>query len=564
MKKRYFFVLYLIVILQALCPFFLLLFRTKIIDFALNKNIDTLIYLGIYLGVSLFNIIISLTQNYILGKMNIIIDEEYDKAYISKLSRIQLLELESKNGRYITNEAEKCKELKNESIKNKLAIFSVLMQLISYLVYYGLINMYILISIVALLCIGIIVNIILSKKTQNFWPRYIARMRLANYYSKVLTSKEYTGEKKIYDYTDYFNNKYQNEFKDAAKENTKFGRNRFVLELLQEIVSIVFIICISVLMIHLVLKKSLTIGTFISIFLSLNTLYSLVLLLCSNIFDLRKNNNGLKKWQEFLNLKEYSYSGKTITNVNEIKISHLYFKYPNTSNYVIKDLSFTFDLNKHYALVGENGCGKSTLVKLILGLYIPNDGTIEIDGINIKEFSRSALNEIFSAVFQRFYAFPLSVGELITLDKKVEEHELNDVLVKLDLYDELNKLPEGINTSLFLENGGTNFSGGQLQKMAIARALLKDSKMVILDEPNSALDPISEVNIYRLYQTYFNDKCSLLITHRLGAVKDVDVILVMKDGQIIDADSHNNLLKNCNYYYELFTMQRELYNEKKN
>ncbi len=565
MKKKLLFLNILIIFcigIQVCIPFLLMTLQTSIINYAFNIDIKAIYNLFVYLGLSLINIIVLILQNYLIKKISIYNKRVKDEEILEKLSKIKINIIEDSDGRQSIYKALDSIYVKNDILTDNINIISALGQLISYLLYIGLKNYYVLLSTLGMMIIGTILNIIISKKTENFWPKYIKRMKLANYFSSVLVSKDTANEKKIFNYYNYFNDKYINEQKEACNDNKKHGLKRFYLEFLQELVSLLFTFSSCIVMFYLVLNNNFSVSLFISIFLSLSTIYTLILTICSTCFSLSINRKKYKEWNNFLELEEYRYDYQKNINENDkitISVRNLYFKYPNSKDYVIKDFSYDFESDKQYALIGENGCGKSTLVKLLLGLYSYDEGSIKINDVELKEFSRNELNDIFSVVFQKFYSFPMTIKELLKLDVDINQNRVNEVLDKLNIFEVIDKLPNKFNTSLSLEENGKNFSGGELQKLSIARAILKDSPFVILDEPNSALDPISEYETYKLYQDSFKEKSSILITHRLGATRSIENILVMKNGNIISSGSHDYLMKHCDYYNRMYSLQREMY-----
>ena len=562
-KRQYFFISILFcIIIQAFIPFFLISLQTIIINYAFNKDVNAIYNLIMYLGLSLINIILTTLSFFLIKRITIKNERVKDEELLKKLSKIKINILEDADERQSIYRSLDNIYVKNDILNDNISIISALSQLISYLIYIGINNYYILIFTLVMMILGVILNFILSKKTENFWPKYVKRMKLANYFSNILVAKETANEKKIFDYYNYFNDKYIVEQKGACKENKQHGLRRFFLEFFQELASLFFTFGSCFVMFQLALNSKISLSLFISIFLSLPTIYSLILTISSSFLSLSLNKKKYKEWNKFLELEEYDYNNENyMINKNKITINieNLSFKYPNSKNYIIKDFTYNFVTDKHYALVGENGCGKSTLVKLLLGLYSYNEGSIKINGIELNQLSRNQLNNIFSVVFQKFYSFPITIDELLKLNANIEQDTVNDVLKKLDMYKVIEKLPDKFNTSLSLEENGKNFSGGELQKLSIARAILKNSPIVILDEPNSALDPISESETYKLYHESFKQKCSVLITHRLGATKSIENILVMKGGKVLASGNHNYLMENCEYYSTMYNLQKEMY-----
>jgi len=216
-----------------------------------------------------------------------------------------------------------------------------------------------------------------------------------------------------------------------------------------------------------------------------------------------------------------------------------------------------------YRFVGENGAGKTTLIKLLTRFYDPTEGTIHINGVNISSYDINLLRDNISVVFQDFSKFNLTLRENIAigdLTKIDREAEIWKAIKNSNLNQVLDKLPNKLEQMLGkIFNGGTELSGGEWQKVALARAFLRDSPIVILDEPTASLDPRSEHEVFQSFIKLSKDKTVFLITHRLSSVKMADKIVVLKDGKIVEVGSHSELIKKQGYYFELYKLQAEKY-----
>ena len=560
-KDKEDFKLYVIIIIQFFIPYFLMVFKSRIIDYSVEKNIIALTYLFLFLLATLVNYLLSYIFNYLLEKIFNKNDCYYDIKYIEKTSKITISELENNSKRKIIEEAKRMKEYNNYYLKSKLSVVFNIFQICSYFVFFGSKSYILLIIIAIILSICLVSNITLAKHTNNFWPKYIERMRLSKYYSRILSSRETSNEKKCFNYKNFIMKKFNTEFDNGMRQNKKIGKKRFLLELLQETIIIFSLILILLYFCFLLIRKIITIGEFISLFTSIGVVFNLLFELSSSIIDMRINRKKMNCWIDFLDIDEYHYDAKCVNKINTITFKNVYFKYPNSEKYVLNNLSMNISVNNNYAIVGENGCGKSTLVKLLLGYYSPEKGSIEFDGVNINRYSRDYINSIFGTVFQNSYIFPITIKEFLLSDD-VNEERMNYLFEKMDLKSKIMNLEKGLDTELLLENKGTILSGGEFQKLSIIRCLLKDSKMILLDEPNSSLDPISEIKIYKLYESLVTNINYILISHRLGAVKHINNILVMKNGCIESFGTHDYLMKNSKYYYEMFESQKGLYYEK--
>lgn len=249
-----------------------------------------------------------------------------------------------------------------------------------------------------------------------------------------------------------------------------------------------------------------------------------------------------------------------------IEFQHVWFKYTGSDNYTLKDISLTIECGKKIAIVGENGSGKTTLIKLLMRFYLPTKGRILVNGIDYQTINQDDYYKMFSTVFQDFNLMAFSIKENIdfSLENIKNEENMVQILKKLDMFDKIEKLPRGLDTHITQEYSpdGVNFSGGERQKLAIARANYKNAPILILDEPTSALDPIAEKKLYdELYHT-IEDKTMIMISHRLQSTAICDYILFLKNGKIEEEGSHNKLMTLGGDYSKMFELQANWYQEK--
>ena len=236
------------------------------------------------------------------------------------------------------------------------------------------------------------------------------------------------------------------------------------------------------------------------------------------------------------------------------------FRYPGTADDILKNVSLDFKIGQKMALVGRNGAGKTTLIKLLLRLYEPTEGEICLNGINIEKYDYEEYLQIFSVVFQDFKLFAFPLDENIAAGGQVDKRRLKQVLTKIGLNEFVEGLPKKECTLLYQENGeGVTPSGGEAQKVAIARALYKDAPFVILDEPTAALDPIAEAGIYENFDSLVGEKTAVYISHRMSSCKFCDRIVVLDHGEIAEEGTHDSLMERNGIYAKLYQKQAEYY-----
>ncbi len=249
----------------------------------------------------------------------------------------------------------------------------------------------------------------------------------------------------------------------------------------------------------------------------------------------------------------------------EIEFKNVSFRYPGTENYVLKNVSTTLKLGKRQALVGENGAGKTTFVKLLCRLYDPTEGEILLDGVDIRQYDYEQYLKLFSFVFQDFKLFALPLGQNIAAGTDVDAEKAETCMKKAAFFDRYQSMPDGLDTFLYkdLSENGVEISGGEAQKLALARALYKDAPIVVLDEPTAALDPIAEEEIYRNFSAMTEDKTAVYISHRLSSCRFCDEITVFDQGRIVQKGTHAALLRDADgKYAALWNAQAQYYRDK--
>lgn len=246
----------------------------------------------------------------------------------------------------------------------------------------------------------------------------------------------------------------------------------------------------------------------------------------------------------------------------EIEFKNVSFKYPNTENYALQNINLKINNGEHLAVVGRNGSGKTTFIKLMCRLYDVTDGEILINGINIKEYSKESIIKLYSVVFQDFKIFSTTLAQNISANEEYDKERLYDTLDKANIKDRVLAMENKESTYLYkdLDKSGVEISGGEAQKLALARALYKDSPVVILDEPTAALDPVAENEIYNRFNSFVDNKTAIYISHRLSSCVFCNRIAVFDKSQLVETGTHQELLNANGKYSELWNAQAKYYN----
>lgn len=275
----------------------------------------------------------------------------------------------------------------------------------------------------------------------------------------------------------------------------------------------------------------------------------------------------LEKLFAYLDIPNHMYQGsltveKRDDNEYFIEFRNVSFKYPNTNMYVLKHINLKFKVGEKLAVVGMNGSGKTTFIKLMCRLYDPTEGEILLNGVNIQKYDYDEYMSIFSMVFQDFRLFSFSLGQNISASASYDSQKVMKSLEKVGFDERLKSMPNNLETFLYkdFDTDGVEISGGEAQKITLARALYKDAPFIILDEPTAALDPLSEYEIYSKFNEIAGDKTAIYISHRLASCRFCDTIIVFHAGEVIQKGNHKELLADSNgKYYELWNAQSQYY-----
>lgn len=324
-------------------------------------------------------------------------------------------------------------------------------------------------------------------------------------------------------------------------------------------------------LIYSVIYKDMSIGNFVLYFGAIGGFSNWISGIVKNLNELNKIHLETCDLRDYLEMEDKMNRGKGIELPKDwelpcdIEVRNLYYKYPGAEDYTIKNMNLHVKKGEKLALVGVNGAGKTTLVKLICGLYTPTKGEIYINGNKASSYNRDEYYTLFSVVFQDIHLLPLSIEKNISLQIKenIDNNKIDEVLKISGLIEKVANLPKGKETLLLksINKEAIDLSGGEMQKLMLARALYKGGPIIILDEPTAALDPIAENQIYQKYNELTKEKTSIFISHRLASTRFCDRIVFIEDGQIIEEGNHNTLMGKNGKYREMYDMQSHYYKD---
>ena len=393
--------------------------------------------------------------------------------------------------------------------------------------------------------------------------RYTRDLRL------MLCDREYVEERSLFHYSEEIEKKWRDNMQNANHIELKAVQQNAIHTKNSNIITVLLSMTVALVLLFPMKEGKLTIGLYLALVQQvMNLVETLTWKLNPLIEEFEENRNYLEDYLKFCDMDETEevLEKRKIGDIREIRFEHVNFRYPGTEKEVLKDFTYTFNGQKSYAIVGVNGAGKTTLIKLLLGFYDNYSGKIFINGVNINELDLKALRRNFSVVYQDFARFPITIREFLQLGKSQnaswDQEKVDQILDGLKLQKEVESLPLKLDTPLgkLMENG-SELSGGQWQKLAIARCMLSDASVRILDEPTAAIDPVSEAKLHDTFEKMSRDYLTITVTHRLGLAKKLQEIVVISDGSVVESGSHEKLLSEKGIYAKMYETQRRWYQD---
>ena len=383
--------------------------------------------------------------------------------------------------------------------------------------------------------------------------------RQTEYLESCIIGKEYVKETRTLGAVGYFFGVFIDSIKRFNKASMKTERKIALVELLLRFVNVLGYAGILALLVYYVMDGTVTVGAFASVFYSVERMSGVLATMVDYFGDGLKEMSTASFTYDFLDAKQEEGETATLNKKSDIHLENISFAYPGGEN-VLSDINLTILRGETLAIVGENGSGKTTLTKIIIGLYNPTHGTVRYGYNNdIRNFvAKSKFNRI-SSVFQNFMRYKLTAKENIDISDVDASNDVERAAAEAGAGAQLSHLPNGFDTMLSRDFDGTELSGGQWQRIAIARGLYRDYDVIVLDEPTAAIDPIEESNIFRLFNESAKDKTAILVTHRLGSTKIADRILLMENGRICELGTHEQLMAQNRKYARMYKEQASWY-----
>ncbi|WP_339223015.1 ABC transporter ATP-binding protein [Paenibacillus sp. FSL H8-0332] len=457
-----------------------------------------------------------------------------------------------------------------EPLKNFSGMISVVITLSSYAVILFSVHWSLIILCIVASIPSFILYSFLEKKRYKFNVKNVLLSREINFINGILTERDNVKELKVFALGRYFQERWSQKYLEYTKGINNLDKEQSRSRMILDTINSVFYILFAVFLVYIIKRnKNMLIGNFVIANQALiNTQTSLRQL--SNFFSETKGNVlFLNDYFEFLNIpinEKNIIADEKVEYRQEapyICFKNVYFKYKNQGTYTLRDINLSINQGEKIAIIGENGSGKSTLLKCLAGLYTETEGDILLEGRKIREMPEDEIQDKFSVIFQDFIKYPYSIKENIMFGniQNSNDSDIIEAAQHSNIHSFINGLPDGYDTYLgnYLKIG-IDFSGGQWQKLAISRALFKNSDILILDEPTSSLDSKSEIDIYNHLFNVIENKTIIFVSHRIAAARNADKIIMIKDGVILEEGNHEALLNARGEYYKLYHMQLKYIN----
>ncbi len=425
--------------------------------------------------------------------------------------------------------------------------------------------------LIAIIIISILQYIVRNKYEIANWSVAISetpeKRRLA-YWDDVLSSRIFAKEIRIFGAFSFFMKKRKREVENLFKKNEKRFYKTEILQILMSVINTAVLIAFYVVTIKQNTSGVSTVGEIVIIFGAISNFQDSASGFILELIYAQKDLRNTKLIASFLTLYKSEASEKSSNveaqpkfNEKGIRFENVSFAYPGSDNMVLEDVSFFIPQGQHTALVGKNGCGKTTIIKLIMGMYSPTSGTVYIDGVPISSLKKEDIRKRFTAIFQDFVCYNISLAENIAFENKDDADGISEAIDKAGLSSIVEHLPEKTNTILGPQFGGTDLSIGQWQRVALARAFYKNTPCIIMDEPTASLDPRAEYELIKSYSKIMKDKTAIVVSHRFSNVKDLDYIMVVADKMISEQGTHDELMNLKGLYCELYSTQSSMFVE---
>lgn len=514
--------------------------------------------------------ILSSTNRYLKKRIDANSSKHFNDIIANKLNSLPLSFIDSSEGRDLSDYADRCEVFVCDEIP--FGIFTIIKEIYAFVISIVVLlqlNVWFVILYLLLTIPGIILNYVFDRKAEKFRQEYSADRRKMLYYRWMLVDATPAKDIRMYNLTDDIKQRYNDEYSKYYTQKKQLDKKLLVFSFLTELLRRSGEITMFVYIIYHALIGSISIGDIAMytgyVITSANSFYHAVSQFIGYVFYACRFI--MPEYFKFLSIAcpDDVSSEIRLSSFETLEFKNVYFKYPLSTEYILKGVSFQINQGDKISLIGINGSGKTTIVKLMLRLYEVDAGEILINGINITRYDIKDIRRIFSVLFQNFVKYPLSLRDNIALSdyqRVYNDEEITQSLKQSGIYDELSdNLNNHLDTKMTrrFSDDGIELSGGQWQKIALSRAYFKNSEILIFDEPSASLDAEAEDRIFNNFAKISNGKTGIMISHRVSSAKMATQIIVLDEGKIIENGTHEELIENNGVYAKLFNLQKNKY-----
>lgn len=386
-----------------------------------------------------------------------------------------------------------------------------------------------------------------------------------NYYYKLCKDSSASKDIRIYSMSDYFIKALSNTLYQIEKTYSKYTHQCIAFDGITALLNLIREVIAYAYLVYLVTVGKLTVSDFVFYFGIITGFSNWVSGLVFSFNQIEISCNECQAYRDYIESEDTGDKGTELTskNIDTIEFKNVSYKYPSAQEPTLKNINLRFKNGENIAIVGENGAGKTTLIKLLCGLYSATKGEILLNGTDVSTISKNSYFDLFSPIFQDYYFLPMTVQQNMTASLDYDKEKLFSAFKEARIAEKINSLPQKENTLMDREvyKEAVDFSGGEKQKLLLAKAIYKDAPVLILDEPTAALDPIAENELYLKYNELTYGKLSFFISHRLSSTRFCDRILFISDGQITEEGTHEELMALKGAYYKMYQLQSYYYQE---
>lgn len=455
----------------------------------------------------------------------------------------------------------------NSFLTNMTELGKNILGFISYFVILVLLNPIIVVLLIVSYAIDAFVSSLIQKWIHKNKDKRAVIKRKLNYMAYKTRALSVAKDIRMYDMSGWLMLHGNDVIDDADKMYTEIENKRFGRSFIEQVLVFLRSGLAYAYLIYIMLHGDMSIGTFTAYFATIAGFGEWLREIVDLISKITESNYYVKDYRTYADSIEQDKEKIDISQLKHpytITFEDVCYSYPESNKLILDHVSFEIKSGQKYALVGSNGAGKTTLIKLMCGLLAPTSGRVLLNGIDVRNISNIEYYKLFSAIFQDIGLLPASIAKNIALcvEEKIDEKRVWNCLHTAGLEEKVKSLPNGIHTNLIknISDDGVDLSKGELQKLLLARAIYKESNIIILDEPTAALDPIAENETYQKYNEIVGNKMSIFISHRLSSTKFCDAIIYLKDAVITEFGSHEELMKIDGEYARIFRLQSQYYN----